>query len=101
MHSNEIEVDISETLEDLGRRHFKLIQKKSGFRYGEDTVLLAHFASQMAPRKRRILKAAELCTNCGAASILLAARRTDISIDGVEVQKDAARIFEKNIAINH
>jgi len=101
MHSNEIEVDISETLEDLGRRHFRLIQKKAGFRYGEDTVLLAHFASQMASRKRRILKAAELGTNCGAASILLAARRTDISIDGVEVQKDAARIFEKNIAINH
>jgi tRNA1Val (adenine37-N6)-methyltransferase len=100
MNSNDVCQDESETLEDLGRKHFRLIQKKSGFRYGEDTVLLAHFVSETASRKRRMLKASELGANCGAASILVAARRDDILIDGVEVQPEAARIFEKNIALN-
>jgi len=101
MPSVDNEVDLSETIEDLGREGFRLIQKKSGFRYGEDTVLLAHFAAQLSSRKRRMLKVAELGTNCGAASILLAARRNDILIDGVEVQPEAARVFVRNITINH
>ena len=96
-----IEPDDTETMEELGRKGYGLIQKKNGFRYGEDTVLLSFFAAQMASRKRRTQKAAELGTNCGAASILLAARRDDITIDGMEVQREAAAVFEKNIALNH
>jgi len=94
-------LDDMETMEDLGRKGFNLIQKKNGFRYGEDTVLLSYFTAQMASRKRRVQKAAELGTNCGAASILLAARREDIAVDGIEVQCEAARVFEKNIIMNH
>ena len=33
-----------ETLEDLQLQGLKLIQKKEGFRFGMDSVLLAHFA---------------------------------------------------------
>lgn len=101
MQPHEILLDDMETIEDLGRKGFYLIQKKNGFRYGEDTVLLAHFAAQMAGRKRRMLKAAELGTNCGAASILLSARREDIAIDGMEVQTEASRVFNRNIEMNH
>ena len=93
--------DDTETLEDLGRKGFCLIQKKNGFRYGEDTVLLSYFAARMASKKGRVQKAAELGTNCGAGSILLAARRDDITIDGMEIQRDAADVFRKNIALNH
>ena len=100
MLSEKTALDDMETMEDLGRKGFCLIQKKNGFRYGEDTVLLSYFAAQMASRKRRVQKAAELGTNCGAASILLAARREDITVDGMEVQCEAARIFEKNIVLN-
>ena len=96
-----IVLDDTETMEELGRKGFCLIQKKNGFRYGEDTVLLSFFAARMASRKRRMQKAAELGTNCGAASILLAARREDITIDGMEVQCDAAGVFKKNIVLNH
>jgi tRNA1Val (adenine37-N6)-methyltransferase len=91
----------SETIEDLGRRGFSLIQKKTGFRYGEDTVFLAWFAAQTLNRKKRLQKTAELGANCGAASILLAARRDDVSIDGIEIQPEASRIFAKNILLNH
>lgn len=101
MFSEKIVTDDSETLEDLGRKGFCLIQKKTGFRYGEDTVLLAFFASQMASRKRKVQRAFELGTNCGAASILLAARRNDILVDGMEIQSEAEAVFKKNIEINH
>lgn len=101
MLCGKIEPDDTETMEELGRKGYGLIQKKNGFRYGEDTVLLSFFTGQMASRKRRIQKAAELGTNCGAASILLAARRDDIAIDGMEVQREAAAVFEKNIVLNH
>lgn len=90
----------SETIEDLGRKGFSLIQKKTGFRYGEDTVFLAWFAAQTLSRTRRRQKAAELGANCGAASILLAARRESVVIDGMEIQPEAARVFARNIALN-
>jgi len=67
MQPYKIVFDDTETMEQLGRKGFCLIQKKNGFRYGEDTVLLSFFAARMASKKRRILKAAELGTNCGAA----------------------------------
>lgn len=101
MFSEEMVIDDTETMEDLGRKGFRLIQKKIGFRYGEDTVLLAFFASQMASRKRKCQKAFELGTNCGAASILLAARRSEILVDGMEVQPEAEAVFRRNIDMNN
>lgn len=101
MQPEKIVLDDTETMEDLGRKGFCLIQRKNGFRYGEDTVLLSYFAALMTSKKRRVQKAAELGTNCGAASILLAARREDIIIDGMEVLHDASDVFKKNIVLNH
>jgi len=91
----------TETLEDLGRDGLSLIQSRTGFRFGEDTVLLSWFvASHARFRKKDPLKALELGSNCGAASILLAGRRKDIKIDAVERQDEAAAIFERNIRLN-
>lgn len=92
--------DLEYTVEDLGRGGYRLLQGNSGFRFGEDTVLLAHFAAQFSKRLNKPLRAFELGANCGAASILLAARRADISIDSVEIQKDAFHFLEQNVAIN-
>lgn len=90
-----------ETCEDLGRGGFRLIQDPEGFCFGEDTVLLSWFtASHLRISKSRPLRVLELGTNCGAASILLAARRNDIRIDGVERQEQAANIFQRNIRLN-
>ncbi|MBQ6270707.1 MAG: methyltransferase [Clostridiales bacterium] len=91
----------TETLEDLGRAGFSLIQSKDGFRFGEDTVLLSWFVSEnLRIRKAHPVRVLELGTNCGAGSVLLAARRKDIRIDGVERQKKAADIFLRNIELN-
>ncbi|MBP5493312.1 MAG: methyltransferase [Clostridiales bacterium] len=90
-----------ETLEDLGRSGLKLIQRKDGFRFGEDTVLLSWFvAENLRFRKKDPMRVLELGTNCGAASVLLAGRRKDVRIDGVERQKEAQAVFERNIKLN-
>ncbi len=91
----------TESLEDLGRRGFRLIQRKDGFRFGEDTVLLAWFAAEnIRIRNARPVRVLELGTNCGAGSVLLAARREDLLIDGVERQERAASVFQRNIVLN-
>lgn len=90
-----------ERCEDLGRGGFRLIQDPEGFCFGEDTVLLSWFtASNLRISKSRPLRVLELGTNCGAASVLLAARRSDILIDGVERQAKATEIFQRNIQLN-
>jgi tRNA1(Val) A37 N6-methylase TrmN6 len=90
-----------ETMEDLGRGGLRLIQSKEGFRFGEDTVLLSWFVAERARfRTKDPVRALELGTNCGAASILLAGRRSDIRIDGVERQREAAALFARNIELN-
>jgi len=89
-----------ETMEDLGRKGFRLIQTKDGFRFGEDTVLLAHFAATMIRKRAGGTRVLELGAGCGAASILLSARRPDVRIDGIELPGRAADVFARNIRLN-
>ncbi len=100
MPDNELFDFGEETLEELGRSNYKLIQRKHGFRFGEDTVLLSHFTASFAPLRRRAPKALELGANCGAASILLSARRPDLQIDAVEIQETAYELLKRNITLN-
>jgi len=93
--------EAKETIEELGRKDFRLIQSRNGFRFGEDTVLLSWFVSNQARlRPHDRLRVLELGANCGAASILLAARRTDMQIDAVERRSDAESILKRNILLN-
>ena len=89
-----------ETLEDLGRKGFRMIQRKDGFRFGEDTVLLSYFAAGVGPFLKRGTKALELGSGSGAASLLLAARRPDIHIDGIEVDDTSFEVFSRNVRMN-
>ena len=98
--SDEIWTKETETIEDLGRAGFRLIQNKTGFRYGEDTVLLAWFADLRISARKKQVKAIELGSNCGAATMLLAARRKNILIDAVEILPSAEEIFRRNILLN-
>jgi tRNA1(Val) A37 N6-methylase TrmN6 len=100
MPDNEIFNPGEETLEDLGRNNLKLIQRKSGFRFGEDTVLLCHFTAGVAPVRKRGPLALELGANCGAASLLLSARRPDLRIDAVEIQTTAFEVLKRNVHLN-
>lgn len=89
-----------ETLEDLGRKGLRMIQRKDGFRFGEDTVLLSYFAAGAAPVFKRGTKALELGSGSGAAALLLSARRPDIRIDGIEVDDASFEVFSRNVRLN-
>ena len=90
-----VELKPGERLDDLQCGGYRLIQRPGGFCFGTDAVLLAHFA---APRKKE--RAADLGCGNGIISILLAAHRTDISIEAVEIQSDVAEMAARSVALN-
>jgi len=93
-----------ETVEDLRTGGFRLIQKKDGFRFGEDSVFLAAFAASFFggshPRSRRSLRTADLGCGCGAVSILLARRLPSADVTGVELVPRIAATATRNARLN-
>jgi len=70
-------------------------QKRSGYRFSIDAVLLASF---LQPRPGdRIL---ELGTGCGIVSLILAHRHPEIDITAVEVQPELADTAIQNVSEN-
>lgn len=91
---------LAESIEELGRQGFRLIQSRNGYRYGEDTVLLSHFAALQLIGKKRIVRAVELGANNGVASLLLLARRPTFRIIAIEKQANAFDLLVRNINLN-
>ena len=87
------------TLEDLGRKGIKMYQLKDGFRFGTDTVLLAWFTASFI-KSGKSNKALELGANCGAATLLVSARKEEANIDAIEIDRDAHEVLDMNIALN-
>lgn len=112
-----------ETVEDLQNRGMRLLQRRTGFRFGTDSVLLAAYAAsfygsptlkrqptdrqnmqqnpvsgQNPPRKP--LAAVDLGAGCGAASLLLAARLDQLMICALEVDRPSCETLARNIVLN-
>lgn len=85
-----------ETLEDLGRAGLKLLQKKSGFRFGSDAVLLAHFTG--LKNRESVM---DLCSGSGIIPILMAGRSTSQNIQGIELQEKYADMANRSIKLNY
>lgn len=99
MNENYIENNL--TLEELGRKDYKLYQIRDGFRFGTDTVLLSWFtASFIRGNSSKIHECLELGSNCGGAGICLAARRDNIHLDETEIMAEAYEVLKLNIDIN-
>ncbi len=84
----------NESLEDLGNSLW-LIQKKNGFRFGTDAVLLADFAKGI-PAKNAL----DLCSGSGIVPILLSKEGHFEKIFGLEIQEDIHDASRRSIAIN-
>ncbi|MFZ2258674.1 MAG: tRNA1(Val) (adenine(37)-N6)-methyltransferase [Clostridiaceae bacterium] len=84
-----------ETVDDLGLGGLFLLQKKTGFRFGTDAVLLAHFA---ALKNRESVM--DLCTGSGIIPILLAGKSTAKVIAGVELQAKYAEMAGRSVLVN-
>ena len=101
LFSQGVPLKSDETIEDLQRDGLRLIQKKHGFRFGSDSVLLAAYAASLfrAPDRRRFLLA-DLGAGCGAVTILLAARFNSARIIGLEKDPASFSALQRNVFLN-
>ncbi len=85
-----------ETLEDLQLAGLKLLQKKSGFRYGMDSVLLAHFAA-IRPDDT----VADFGTGSAVLPLLLYGRGKGSRFVGLEIQPEYCEMAKRTVRLNH
>lgn len=79
-------------LDEIGR---DIVQKKEGFRFSVDAVILAEFFRGNKPGKLL-----EIGTGTGIISILLSDRKEVTHITAVEIQSDMAELAGRNIVRN-
>ena len=91
-----IELKDEERLDDLQRNGYQIIQKKDGFCFGMDAVLLSGFAA-VKPGE----KAIDLGTGTGIIPILLEAKYEGEHYTGLEVQDEVAEMAARSVALNH
>ncbi|PXX52338.1 tRNA1Val (adenine37-N6)-methyltransferase [Hungatella effluvii] len=91
-----IELKAEERLDDLQRNGYQIIQKKDGFCFGMDAVLLSSFAA-VKPGE----KAVDLGTGTGIIPILLEAKYEGEHYTGLEIQDEVAEMAARSVALNH
>ncbi len=84
-----------ETLDTLREGRLKIIQKKHGYRFSVDALLLARFAGE-----GRTGRVADLGTGSAVIPLLLAAEKAARRIVGFEVQEELADMARRNVALN-
>jgi tRNA1(Val) A37 N6-methylase TrmN6 len=90
-------IPADETLEPFGRgRRLWVLQKKCGYRFSLDAVLLAGL-TYLRPGDR----VADLGAGCGIVSLILACRFSHCSFVGIERQPSLASLAERNILLNN
>lgn len=84
-----------ETLDDLQLKGLRLIQKKEGFRFGVDAVLLANFA-----KVKRGMRVIDLCSGTGIIPFIIAGKTEASSITGIEIQDEFVEMANRSVNIN-
>ena len=72
-----------ELIDDLQLNGLKLIQKKEGFKFGIDAVLLSHFANV-----KRSFRVMDLCTGTGIVPFLIYGKYLAKEVFGLEIQEE-------------
>ncbi len=85
----------NETIEDLQLGGLKILQKKDGFRFGIDAVLLSDFAKDV-----RAEKVLDLCSGGGIIPILLSHKSSAKQIFGIELQKKYYEMALRSVELN-
>ena len=93
---NNTEIHEDETLEDLQIGGLKLLQKKNGFRFGMDSVLLAHFA--FIHENDTV---ADFGTGSGVLPLLLIGRKKGATFHCIEIQEEIAEMAKRTVRLNH
>lgn len=85
-----------ETLDDLIINNLQLIQKKKGFRFTLDSVLLAQFATLKEGDK-----IVDLGTGTGIIPFILSTRLQNIRIVGIEIQEELVEMANRSVTLNN
>ncbi|MEG1257068.1 tRNA1(Val) (adenine(37)-N6)-methyltransferase [Clostridium sp.] len=88
-------VNIDETLDDLQLKGIHIIQKKDGFRFGVDAVLLANFT-----KIKKNGTAIDLCSGTGIIPFIIKGKSQCGSIYGIEIQKEFAEMANRTSSYN-
>ena len=85
-----------EQCDDLQFNNLKLIQKKDGFKFGMDSVLISNFVSRI--KENAVV--ADLGAGTGIISILVAAKNNVSKVIGFEIQEEMAKMAQRSIEYN-
>lgn len=84
-----------ETIDDLQLKDLNLIQKKDGFKFGIDAVLLSDFAC--IKNKHRVI---DLCTGTGIIPFLIYGKYEPETVYGLEIQEDMVDMAKRSVKLN-
>ena len=90
-----IELLSDEAIDDLQLDNLYLIQKKQGFRFGIDAVLLSNFAN--VKKKHRFI---DLCTGTGIVPFLIYGKYKPKEVIGIEIQEDMVEMAIRSSKYN-
>jgi len=90
-----IELLSDEAIDDLQLDNLYLIQKKQGFRFGIDAVLLSNFAN--IKNKHRVV---DLCTGTGIVPFLIYGKYKPKEVIGIEIQEDMVEMAIRSSKYN-
>jgi tRNA1Val (adenine37-N6)-methyltransferase len=84
-----------ETLDEILNGLVRVYQKKKGYRFSIDSILLSHFVS--LKKRSRFM---EIGCGSGVILLILAKRFSDTTCAGLEVQESLAKLACKNVEFN-
>ncbi len=90
-----VEILEDERVDDLERNGYRIIQKKDGFGFGIDAVLLSDFSG--VKKNERVI---DLGTGTGIIPILLEARYQGEHYTGLEIQEELADMASRSVRLN-
>lgn len=85
-----------ETLDSFLGGSLHILQKKKGYRFSVDVILLSKYC-----RIRKNERVIDLGTGCGVLPLLLSQTTKGHSFVGVEIQKDLSELARRNVSLNH
>ncbi|MDT8316382.1 MAG: tRNA1(Val) (adenine(37)-N6)-methyltransferase [bacterium] len=91
-----ISLKAGEAIEDLRCGSLKIIQKKSGYRFSVDAVLLAGFAGV-----KKGDSVVDLGSGSGVIPLILSARHENINVTGIELDGESADMARRSIGMNN
>lgn len=87
----------NERIDDLEYKGLKIIQNKTGFCFGIDSILLSDFASEIQKKSKII----DLGTGTGIIAILTTVKTNADKTIGVEIQKSVYEMAKRSVKLNH